>query len=401
MSRPARELATALAATAAARGLVLLLGLTTFWDSAFLSHMVQDLRTWHDFFIKAQAGLTPYVDFTKEYPVGAGMLYWALARFVDPESLRQTVLVHGLVMGALDLVNTALAYRLFREKSPERALAFTLLFSLNATTLLLGPIRFESALVLFVLLGYQASRKGRPLAAVAFWSLGFWMKWLPAFFVAAQEWRAFVVDRRRWHWLPALGVFAIVAAAVNGPFVWSAWRHGSLALLVTPWRFHVDRPLYWDTLLGVGQIWLGPLPWERYGSVWTLGLLALALAVRPRLCLEYKGVLLCIAAIVFNRIYSAQFHLWFYPFLLLGSIGEGPARRRRLLALGVALDVLNVVVFPLSFTLCLQEIEGFRPFAAAANGGPWTVVFSLAIVLRTVALVALAATLLGTNDDAA
>jgi hypothetical protein len=401
MSRPARELATALAATAAARGLVLLLGLTTFWDSAFVSHMVQDLRTWHDFFIKAQAGLTPYVDFSKEYPVGAGMLYWALARLVEPESLRQTVLVHGLVMGALDLVNTALAYRLFREKSPERALAFTLLFSLNATTLLLGPIRFESALVLFVLLGYQASRKGRPLEAVAFWSLGFWMKWLPAFFVAAQEWRTFVVERRRWHWLPALGVFAIVAVAVNGPFVWGAWHHGSLAFLMTPWRFHVDRPLYWDTLLGVGQIWLGPLPWERYGSAWTLGLVALALVVRPRLGLEYKGVLLCIAAIVFNRIYSAQFHLWFYPFLLLGIIDEGLDQRRRLLALGVALDVLNVVVFPLSFTLCLQEIEGFRPFAAAANGGPWTVVFSLAIVLRTVALVALAATLLRTDDVAA
>ncbi len=58
-------------------------------------------------------------------------------------------------------------------------------------------------------------------------------------------------------------------------------------------------------------------------------------------------------------------------------------------------------MFPLSFTLCLQEIEGFRPFAAAANGGPWTVVFSLAIVLRTVALVALAATLLRANDAAA
>jgi hypothetical protein len=401
MSRPARELAAALVATAVARILVLTLGLTDSWDTPFVGHMVQDLRTWHDFFVKAQAGLIPYVDFSKEYPVGAGILYWAMARFVDPADLRQTVLVHGVGMGAIDLVNTVLAYRLFHEKRPERALAFTLLFSLNATTLLLGPIRFESALVLFVLLGYRAATRQRPLEAVAFWSLGFWMKWLPAFFIAAQEWRALVTERSRWRWARALGVFLAVAVVVNAPFVWGAWRRGSLAPLTAPWRFHIERPLYWDTLLGVGQIWLGPLPWERCGSWWTLGLVALVLVVRPRLGLEYKGVLLCIAAIVFNRIYSAQFHLWFYPFLLLGMIGEGQVRIRQLVVVAVALDLLNVVVFPLSFTLCLEEIGGFRPFAAVASGGLWTVVFSAAIVLRALALGILAALLLKAKDVSA
>ncbi|MFI5183289.1 MAG: hypothetical protein ACHQNV_02740 [Vicinamibacteria bacterium] len=398
MSRRSSELAVALLATAVARVIVLTLGLYDFWDTSFVSHIVQDLRTWHDFFLKTRSGLTPYVDFSKEYPVGAGMLYWAMARFVDPEDLRQTVFVHGLAMGAIDLVNTALAYRLFREKSPDRALAFTLLFSLNFTTLLLSPIRFESALVLLVLLGYGAAAKGRPFQAVAFWSVGFWMKWLPAFFMAAQEWRALFVDRIAWRWLRAAGVFVAVAVLMNGPFVWAAWRHGSLGLLMAPWKFHMERPLYWDTLLGVGQIWLGPLPWERYGSWWTLGLVTLALAARPRLRLEYKGVLLCIAAILFNRIYSAQFHLWFYPFLLLGMITEGEERRRQILSLAVALDVLNVIVFPLSFTLCLDEIGGFYPYAARANGGPWTVIFSGAIVLRAVALVVLAALLLTTGD---
>ena len=388
----------ALAATAAARALVLLLGLTVFWDTPFVSHMVQDLRTWHDFFLKAQSGLTPYVDFSKEYPVGAGVLYWILARFVDAEDLRQTVLVHGLAMGAFDLANTALAYRLFHAKNAERALPFTLLFSLNGTALLLGPVRFESALVLLVLLGYAAAESGHPLRAVAWWSVGFWVKWLPAFFIAAQEWRALIAERRPWRWLKALAVFAAVAAVLNGPFVWAAWRHGSLAPLVAPWRLHVERPLYWDTLLGVGQIWLGPLPWERYGSGWTLVLVGLALLVGPRLRLEYKGVLLCVAAIVFNRIYSAQFHLWFYPFLLFGMIGEPPERLRKLLAVGFALEALNVLVFPFSFTLCLGEIEAFRPFAAAVSGGLWTVVFSAAIVLRTVALGALATLLLQAGD---
>jgi hypothetical protein len=369
-------------------------GLCLLWDTAYVSHMVQDLRTWHDFFVWVQSGLTPYVDFAKEYPVGAGLLYWALVPFVDPYSLRQTVLVHGVAMGAVDLVNVTVIHSMFRERNAARALAFTLAFSLNLTALVLGPLRFESVVVLFTLLGYRAASRGRSLGAAAWWSAGFWVKWAPAFFLAAQEWRLFIVARRRWHWLGAFAVFLGVGAALNGPFVLAAWHRGALALFAAPWLFHVTRPLYWDTLLGVGQLWLGPLPWERYGSWWTLGLVLLALLVRPALRLEYKGALLCIAAIVFNRIYSAQFHLWFYPLLLLGAITEDVPRVRRLLALAATLDALNFVVFPLSFTLGLGEMGGFFPYAARAHGGPWAVVFSAAIVLRTLGLLALAAFLL-------
>jgi hypothetical protein len=394
MTRARRELAAALVAAAVARVIVLTYLLTDAWNSNFVSHMVQDLRTWHDFFVSARAGYVPYVDIPKEYPVLTGVLYWALSPLVHPADLRQTVLVHGLVMDAVDLVNTGLFFFLVRSRAPERALPLTLLFALNPTSLLLSPLRFESVLILFVLLGYRAHARGRPLGAVAWWSVGFWVKWVPAFFIAAQEWRALVLERRRWRWLAALGIFAGVALALNLPFALLArFRGASLAFLTAPVRFHVVRPLYWDTLLGVGQIWLGPLPWERYGSLWTLGLVAMALVLRPRLRLEYKGVLLCLAALVFNRIYSAQFNLWFYPFLLLGLTAETTARFTRILALAVVLDILNVVVFPLSFTLALAEMGGFGPYAAV-TGGPWTVVFSVAIVVRAVLLVVLAVLLL-------
>src|SRR5262245_19743363 len=102
---PRKELALVLLAAALAKGIVLSLGLTVFWNSPQVSHAVQDLRTWKEFFRAAQAGLVPYVDFSKEYPVGAGMFYWALSRWVDAEDLRQTLLLHALVMGAIDLVN--------------------------------------------------------------------------------------------------------------------------------------------------------------------------------------------------------------------------------------------------------------------------------------------------------
>ena len=38
---------------------------------------------------------------------------------------------------------------------------------------------------------------------------------------------------------------------------------GSIANWLAPYLFHLRRPLYWDTLLGVGQIWLGRLPWSN------------------------------------------------------------------------------------------------------------------------------------------
>lgn len=395
MSR-SRELALVLLTAALARGILLWLGLTVFWNSPELSHAVQDIRTWKDFFTAAHAGLVPYVDFSKEYPVGAGMFYWALSRWVEAEDLRQTVLLHALVMGAVDLVNAAIAYAMLRRLAPERAFLLSLLFSLNLTILLLSPLRFESLLTTFVLLGYWAYLRRRPMLATLFWSIGCWLKWVPALFIAAQEWKAGWSEgwsaRVRWRWVGALLVFGAVAALMNGWFLLEDWRrHGNLGFFLAPYRFHLERPLYWDTLLGVGQLWLGRLPWERYASFWTLPLVALALVVRPSLRFEYRAVLLCTATILFNRIYSAQFHLWFYPFLFFGLATERAAGRfRAILVTWSALDLLNVLVFPFSFAACLGEIGRYEPYAAASRGGPWTAVFSAAIVARSLALVVLA-----------
>jgi hypothetical protein len=153
--------------------------------------------------------------------------------------------------------------------------------------------------------------------------------------------------------------------------------------------FHVKRPLYWDTLLGVGQIWLGPLPWERYAGLWSLVLMLAAVVVRPRMSIEYKGVLICLAAVFFNRIYSTQFNLWFYPFLILGMLGDDRGDRRRIAVTFVILDLLNVLIYPISFAGAVAEMGGFFPGAARA-AGRWTVVFSAAIVLRTVVVAVLA-----------
>ena len=383
-----------LALVAAAKAAALAALVTVLWDRAWVSHLVQDIRTWRDFFLATQAGLVPYVHLSKEYPVLGGALYWAMSPFVRAADLRQTVLVHGVFMLVADLLNAVLFFRLAKDTQPRLAAAATVLFSLNLTSLVTSPVRYEPWVTTFALAGLAAHRHGRYLRAAAWWAVGCGLKWYPAFFLAAQEWRLLAVEGRRAHWAKAGLVFAGVTLLMTLPFLVPALAAGTARFLLDPYLVHARRPLYWDTLLGVGQIWLGPLPWERHAGAWTLALMAAAVLVRPRLPLEAKGTLVCLAAVVFNRIYSTQFNLWFYPLLLLFALREPPARRRVLLGLFAVLDVLNVLVFPTSFTPAVAEMGGFFPYAARDGGGPWTVVFSVAIVARALVVAGLAAVLL-------
>lgn len=396
----ARRTLLALVATvalwkAAALGLLL----TLFWDSAWASHLVQDIRTWRPFFEQARAGLVPYVHFTKEYPVLGGALYWVMGAFVQPDNLRQTVLVHGIFMGLADLFSVAVFHRLAREAAPRFAIAATLAFGLNPTSLVVSSVRFESFVVLFALLGLVAHRRKLLRRSTFLWSLGCGLKWYPAFFIAAQEWRIFAREGKRWHWLGAALVFLGATAVVNVPFLLGALAAtGSTHNWTYPYLFHAQRPLYWDTVLGVGQIWLGPLPWEQYAGIWTLALMVAVVLVRPGMGVETKGVLICLATVIFNRIYSCQFNLWFYPLLILTALRRPARERNTLAAMLVLLDLLNVIVFPFSFAPAVAEMGGFWPFAAREQGGPWTIIFSLAILVRALVIAVLAAYLLTRRD---
>src|SRR5207247_1396545 len=158
-------LATVLIATAAAQAALLALGAAA-WTSTWMPHLVQDIVSWRPFLEQARQGLIPYVDFSKEYPVGGGMLYWLLARIVEPADTRRTVLVHALLMSAVDVFNAGLFYRIAAGIERRRALIAALAFALNPTALLLGPVRYEGLVVTLVLVGYAQHRRDRPLRAV-------------------------------------------------------------------------------------------------------------------------------------------------------------------------------------------------------------------------------------------
>jgi hypothetical protein len=375
-----------------AKGWILLVG-ALLWKTPYVQCILGDIKTWFDFWEACENGAVPYVDITKEYAVGVGLLYWAMTPIVslangDREAI---LLLHGVLASIMDVVNAAIVYRILREINARLAVALTVFFLLLPTALVLSPERFEGYVTTTVLLGYWCHRRDRPGAAAFFWSIGCWLKWYPAFFIAAQELRAILVEKRWWQWRRVTGVFLGVSLAMNLPFIVANLAiHGNIDNWLHPYRFHSGRGVSPDTVLGVATMWFGILAVSDYSSVWTLGLVGAALVVKPSLRFEYRCLLVCMAMLVLNRIYSTQFNLWFYPFVILAAAHETPEGRRRLLGMLLGLDLLNVLVFPISYVLALREVGSFAPLSAATNAGIWTIAFSAAVILRGMMLVALA-----------
>lgn len=368
-----------------------------FLNAAWFTDIVGDVWMWIDFWFKAQHGGIPYVDFTREYPVGAGILYWLMSPFVHLSGNNggMILLVHAVFMAIADVVNSALLYSILKRVLPARATGLTVLFVLAPTALLYTPVRFESYVVTSVLAGYWCHQRGKPLWATLFWSVGTWLKWFPALFIAAQEIRTLVMRRDRWQWLKSAIVFITVAVVFNLPFMFLDYQaHHNLSLWWMPYMFQSHRPISLDTVVGMVMLWIGHFPYVRYSSLWTIALMLAALLVRPGLPVEYKGVLVCIAAWIVNRVYSPQFNLWFYPFLVIVLASETGGRFWWLLGVFVALDFTNVFVYPFSFSLAQAEAHGSTALAAWRAGGGWIYAFSGAILLRASLLALLAGLLL-------
>jgi hypothetical protein len=370
------------------------------WAQPILSHTIADMWYWVGFWQKTQKGLIPYVDFDYVYPPGSGLLYWFLGNFIDlTEGRWKSILfTHGAFMSLLDVINAGLIYLILKEINPKRARILAILFAASLTSLLLAPVRYESAVVTFALIGYWLHLKDKPFWATFFWSLGCWLKWYTFFFIIAAEVKAFWIDKKRNQWIQTIITFTAIAVLLNLPFMLACWnKNGNFTNWLTTYTFHAQRPFSWDTLLGLGVLWFGDPPLESFANNSTVILMTLAIVLRPELKLEYKGVLICIASIFFNRIYSPQFHLWFYPFLMFVIAQEPNKRWRWFMWLYLAIDVINVIVFPISFAYAIEEMKGLGALFAREKGKIWTIVYTLSILGRTVLLAGISGLILRTR----
>lgn len=349
-----------------------------------------DVGPWAGFLQRIHDGRIPYIDFSREYPVGAGLLYWILGTVFGARQFEETLRLQVGLSFVADLGCAFLLYRLARSSGSLRASLVTLLWLALPSVIILSPVRFESTVALFLLGGYAAHRAGKPLRAVAIWSLGITLKWYPAIAIAVQQLGQDRAEMRR-NALKAVEVMAMVLLWVNAPFlIGNALLQGDLYYWLSTYQFHTVRHLAPDTVLGVSALWLGPLPFERYAAWFSLAAAAAVLLTRRRMPWAPKVALTCMALLVLNRVYSPQFNLWFYPPLLLAI---GAAERPGLLALTallIALDLLNVAIFPFAYAGVVAEIGFFKWGIAPSKAGLYTEAFTLLVWLRSLALVAMA-----------
>ena len=170
-------------------------------------------------------------------------------------------------------------------------------------------------------------------------------------------------------------------------------RHGSIDNWRYSYAFHVERELSIDTLLGVWSIWLGYPAIEVYAGYITLVLMAFVLFFRPSLPLAHKGAALCMTALLFNRVYSPQFHLWFIPFLIIAIASEPRARALIITALLVLLEVFNITIFPFLFVHLMDNSWGL-----VSKTNPFTAIASLLVVGRGMVLFVLICLLLAKKE---
>ncbi|MDX1976337.1 MAG: hypothetical protein SFT94_01570 [Pseudanabaenaceae cyanobacterium bins.68] len=367
----------------------------------WVGHIITDIWLWIDPWRLGQQGKIPYVDFTREYPVGAGLLYWIMTPFIDltEGNWKSILLTHSLFMAIADVINGGILYLILAKINPGRAWWLSLLFLLTPTALLLTPMRFESYLVTPILLGYLCHQRQKPLWATFWWSLGCWIKFLPLFFILAQEIRTYLIEKRRNQWYKAIAIFVGVALVINLPLIWlSLIKNGNINNWLHPYSFWANRSITFDTVLGVQVLWLGGEANIGLANQVTAILLGISLVLRRDLGVAPKGVLFCIALLFLNRIYSPQHNLWFYPFLLV-LIAEAEANFYVYLGIYLAIDLLNILVFPFSFTYAIMEMgkdnqNAFEALAAKNRGGVWTNLFSSAILLRASLLLGLGAKIL-------
>ena len=392
----------ALLLIAGARWLWVWLFLEKFLHTSWTWHLYPDVVSWLAFLQTASPTNVPYVDFSREYPPLAGYFFFALKAWAPLQDPWAFIRWHAVVFTVVDTVNLFLFHRILLEFKRHVPLGLCLLlFQLNLTALFLSGFRFDGLLVFFLLAGYLAHVRGRPGLANLLWGVGFNIKWFTVFAFIAMEWRRLALRQAGLRdVLRSAACFVAPAAVVLGTLgLLTFLEHGHAQTILYPLLYHAGRPAAWDTVPGVLGLWFGRPGVKNLIDGLELGLMMASILLRPRHALAQKIALVGCSMLLVTRVYSPQYHLWIYPFLIC-LIAASPSSRLRVwfLSFFLALDVVNMAIYPFLFTTAINEVGGFCYGAAAARGGIGTLALSACVALRAVGMLALWTRLFFTSE---
>lgn len=370
-------------ATALGKALAIGLGLTVFSHRRWLRELESALWAWGKLLARVRAGRWPHIDFADTHPVLRSELYAGLARMLGPDEQRFMV-VHALLMAAVDVVNAAIFYRLARALRPRWALGASLAFSLSMSGIVFGSLSYVSVVVTCLLVGYALYTRRRPLLAAGVWGVGGCLHGFAWLVIAVQALAA-----RRAH--PgaraerrAVYVFALVWLSINLPFaLLDHQRHGNFDAWVSALR---PSAASFSTLLTVAQLWLGTMGWERNARLITLGLVVGSALSMPRAQPSLSARALAITglcAVLVDSVYPPEWNLCVYPFLMLALLGQRSARIHVLIALYLALDLSHVIAYPFGYVHAMRELSAGAAHPTGARTWSW----SAAIIARSISSV--------------
>lgn len=370
------------------RGVISFLYITELRNLPWSAHMYVDIWSWLPYLEKCFYGYLPYVDFSKEYPVAIGMVFWGISLIANHNNPDFLLDFHNIFFSSFELINVIIFYKVLKEYDCKKPFLYALCYCLLPTNLVLTPFRYESLVNVFFFSGILFYKRNQNYLASSALSIGTAFKWYPTFFLAIAEWKRLLETKAFLSILKNVLIFLAIFLVINVPFIiMGLTEKGNFANWSATYLFHVKRALYWDTPLGVLTLWFGYIPFEHYASLFSLVLMFVFFFIKPKLDVIAKTIIITAAALVFNRAYSTQFHLWFIP-LCLVYLGYTP-RKSLMIFLIVSLEVLNIFVYPFSFTYSILELDGFNQGVALESAGFWTWGFGMAILIRAHLLVEL------------
>ncbi len=344
---------------------LLLIALVGIVSTLYHTYPYSDIATLYN--IAVEPGL-PYIDKLIEYPVLTG-LFIHFAGVIGQSSWGYYFLSAFLLV-SFAIVATYFLYRTIEERMNKRGVFIYWILAPSMFFFLV--YNWDMIAVMFAVVALFCMSRDRDYLASVFIALGFCSKLFPVVFLLPL----LLKRRRPSRWIKIIGIFSVITAAINVPFMLANFEGWYYFI-----SFSSQRSPNPDSIWAVINS-LVPQLSITYINVISFFLLAVSYIFvvwkyrhesTTKLCL-----ILIILFLIFNKVFSPQFLLWLLPLYVLL-----PMKKRWLFYI---LELLNIII--------LFVIQGYYS-SAPSQQGHLLVSSNIFVVLRHILLIYLLLDVLG------